>query len=87
MPITYVFASETNTKPIMEKINLNEGLMAVMLEEEAWKNLSYDFNWSEQLLEKFSDRIPASILKDSRLWNVLVGKKQEEILKRICLEK
>lgn len=174
----------------MEKINLNDGLMAIMLEEEAWKNLSYDFNWTEQLLEKyqdkldwesvsrssnvhwtvpmlekfrrkidwkelsgtcqksllcpevvekfencwdwtvlsgnsylpmatvekmadrivwkevvnsyrssdeyafyekllekFSDRIPASILKDSRLWNVLVEKKQEEILQRICLEK
>lgn len=48
----HTFASETNTKHIMEKINLNDGLMAIMLEEEAWKNLSYDFNWTEQLLEK-----------------------------------
>ena len=184
------FASETNTKHIMEKLNLNDGLMAIMLEQDAWYNLSYEFNWNEQLLEKyqdkldwesvsrssnihwtvpmlekfrhkidwkelsgtcqksilclevvekfenywdwtvlsgnnylpmatvekmadrivwkeavnsyrssdedvfyeqllekFSDRIPASILKDSRLWNVLVEKKQEEILQRICLEK
>lgn len=172
----------------MEKINLNDGLMAIMLEEEAWKNLSYDFNWTEQFLEKyqdkvdwesvcrsgnvtwtvsmlekfrkridwkelsstgqksllcpevvekfencwdwtvlsgncdlpmatiekmadrivwkevvnsyrgsdeiaffdqllkkFSDRIPASILKDSRLWDALVDKKTDEIMKEICL--
>lgn len=172
----------------MEKNTLNDGMMAIMIEEEAWKNLSYDLAWNEQLLEKyqdkvdweavshnsginwtvamlekfrkkidwkelsgtsqksilcpevvekfenswdwtvlsgngdlpietiekmadrivwkevvnsyrgseervfceelmrkFSDRIPASVLKDSRLWNTLVEKKQEEIQKRICL--
>ena len=130
----------------MEKINLNDGLMAIMLEKFRrkidWKELrgtcqksllcpevvekfescwdwtvlsgnddlpmatvekmadrivwkevvnsyrsSDEYAFYEQLLEKFSDRIPASILKDSRLWNVLVGKKQDEILQRICLEK
>ena len=183
------FATETNIKHIMEKNNLNDGMMAIMIEEEAWKNLSYDLAWNEQLLEKyqdkvdwegvchngnvnwtvsmlekfrkkidwkelsgtcqksllcpevvekfencwdwtvlsgnsylpmatvekmadrivwkeavnsyrssdeyvfyeqllekFSDRIPASVLKDSRLWNTLVEKKQEEIQKSICLE-
>ena len=172
----------------MEKNTMNDGMMASMLEEEAWKNLSYDLAWNEQLLEKyqdkvdwegvchnsevhwtvqmlekfrkkidwkelsrtnqksllcpevvekfencwdwtelsgncylpmdtiekmadrivwkelvnsypssdergffeellnkFSDRIPASILKDSRLWSNLVEKKQEEIQRRICL--
>jgi hypothetical protein len=48
---------------------------------------SDEYAFYEELLEKFSDRIPASILKDSRLWDALVEKKQEEILQRICLEK
>lgn len=185
---TLTFAPETNTQHIMEKNTLSDGMMAVMLEEEAWKNISYDFNWTEQLLEKyqdkvdwesvsrssnvtwtvamlekfrkridwkelsstgqksilcpevvekfencwdwselsgngdlpletvekmadrivwkelvnsfrgfdeirfyeellrkFSDRIPASVLKGSRLWNALVDKKTDEILKEICL--
>jgi hypothetical protein len=64
-----------------------------MADRIVWKEVvnsyrsSDEYAFYEQLLEKFSDRIPASILKDSRLWDALVEKKQEEILQRICLEK
>lgn len=47
-------------KPInrdMEKTNLKDGLLAQMIEEEAWKNLSSDYPWSEALLEKFKDKV------------------------------
>ena len=41
----------------MEKINLAEGLMAQMMEEEAWKGLSGSFGFTLQMLEKYQDRL------------------------------
>ena len=41
----------------MEKTNLNDGLMAQMIEEEAWKNLSGSYPWNESLLEKYKDKV------------------------------
>ena len=41
----------------MEKINLAEGLMAQMMEEEAWKNLSRNFGFTIQMLEKYQDKL------------------------------
>ena len=41
----------------MEKINLAEGLMAQMMEEEAWKELSRNFGFTLQMLEKYQDRL------------------------------
>ena len=41
----------------MEKINLAEGLMAQMMEEEAWKELSGNFGFTLQMLEKYQDRL------------------------------
>ena len=41
----------------MEKTNLNDGLMAQMIEEEAWKKLSGDYPWNEALLEKHKDKV------------------------------
>ena len=41
----------------MEKINLAEGLMAHMMEEEAWKDLSGSFGFTLQMLEKYQDRL------------------------------
>ena len=41
----------------MEKINLAEGLMAQMMEEEAWKDLSGSFGFTLQMLEKYQDRL------------------------------
>ena len=41
----------------MEKINLAEGLMAQMMEEEAWKRLSGSFGFTLQMLEKYQDKL------------------------------
>lgn len=41
----------------MGKTNLNDGLMAQMIEEEAWKNLSGCYPWSGSLLEKYKDKV------------------------------
>lgn len=36
---------------------MNDGLMAQMIEEEAWKNVSANYPWSEALLEKYKDKL------------------------------
>ena len=41
----------------MEKTHLNDGLMAQRIEEEAWKDLSGEYPWSEALLERFKDKV------------------------------
>lgn len=41
----------------MEKNNLTDGLMALMIEEGAWKELSRDYPWNEALLEKYKDKL------------------------------
>ena len=58
--VTVIFfaAWKFNIKEIhMEKINLAEGLMAQMMEEEAWKNLSRNFGFTIQMLEKYQDNL------------------------------
>ena len=74
---TLTFAPETNTQHIMEKNTLSDGMMAVMLEEEAWKNISYDFNWTEQLLEKYQDKVDwESVCRNSNVtWTVAMLEK------------
>lgn len=56
----------------MEKTNLNDGLMAQMIEEEAWKDLSGDYPWSEALLERFKDKVDWEEVSSNRdvLWTV-----------------
>ena len=56
----------------MEKTSLNEGIMALILEEEAWKQLSFDLAWTEPLLEKYQDKVDweAVCNNSSVLWNV-----------------
>ena len=41
----------------MEKTNFNDGLMAQMIEEEAGKDLSGNYPWSEVLLERLKDKV------------------------------
>ena len=41
----------------MEKLNLTNGLMAQMIEEEAWKSLSGSYPWNQSLLEKYKDKV------------------------------
>lgn len=56
----------------MEKTSLNEGMMALILEEEALKQLSSDLAWTEALLEKYQDKVDweAVCNNSSVLWNV-----------------
>lgn len=56
----------------MEKTNLNDGLMAQMIEEEAWKDLSGDYPWSEALLERFKDKVDWEEVSGNRnvVWTV-----------------
>ncbi len=41
----------------MEKINLCEGVVAQMMETEAWSNISSSFAFNEAQLEKFEDKV------------------------------
>ena len=41
----------------MEKITLGEGLMAQMMESEAWQSISGNYRFSEAQLEKFADKV------------------------------
>ena len=41
----------------MEKINLCEGVVAQMMETEAWSNLSGKYAFSEAQLEKYADKV------------------------------
>ena len=50
----------------MEKTNLNDGLMAQMIEEEAWKSLSGDYPWNETLLEKNKDKVDWEEISSNR---------------------
>jgi len=61
----------------MEKYTLNDGMMAVMLEEDAWKSVSGDFNWTEQLLEKYQDKVDwESVCRNSNVtWTVAMLEK------------
>lgn len=44
-------------KTSMEKINLCEGVVALMMDTEAWGNVSGDFPFSEAQLEKYADKL------------------------------
>ena len=56
----------------MEKTTLNDGLMAQMIEEEAWKDLSGNYPWSEALLERFKDKVDWEAISVNRdvAWTV-----------------
>lgn len=41
----------------MEKTNLCEGVIAQMMEEEAWKNISSSFPFTQEQLEKHADKV------------------------------
>ncbi len=44
-------------KTSMEKINLCEGVVAQMMDTEAWSNISGNFPFSEAQLEKYADKL------------------------------
>ena len=42
----------------MAKKNLSDDYsMSQLIDEQAWRSLSWDFQWSEQLLEKYADKV------------------------------
>ena len=51
---------------------MNDGLMAQMIEEEAWKDLSGNYPWSEALLERFKDKVDWEAVSGNRdvAWTV-----------------
>ena len=56
----------------MEKSKLNEGMLALQLEEEAWKELSGDIAWTEDMLERYKDKVDwEAVCNNSSVhWNV-----------------
>lgn len=52
--------------------NLSNDFMAKVLEDVAWKELSGDFAWNEQLLEKYKDKVEWKTVSGNRtiLWTV-----------------
>ena len=47
------------------KVLSNEFMQKIM-NEEAWKDLSNDFNWSETLLEKYQDKVDWNEISENR---------------------
>ncbi len=45
---------------------LSNEFMQKIVNEEAWKELSGDFNWSETLLEKFQDMVDWNEISENR---------------------
>ncbi len=52
--------------------NLSNEFMAKVLEDAAWKELSGDFAWNEQLLEKYKDKVVWKDISDNSyiIWTV-----------------
>ena len=51
---------------------LSNEFMQKIMNEEAWKKLSNDFNWSETLLEKYQDKVDWNEISRNRniLWTI-----------------
>lgn len=58
----------------MEKNVFDDSLMAQMIEEEAWKNLSGSYPWSEAQLEQYKDKLDwEEVSGNSNVsWNVSI---------------
>ena len=50
----------------MAKKTLSNEFMQKIMNEEAWKELSGDFNWSETLLEKYQDKVDWNEISHNR---------------------
>ena len=61
----------------MEKSKLNEGMLALQLEEEAWKELSRDIPWTEDLLDRYKDKVDwTAVCNNGDIhWNVAMLEK------------
>ena len=86
----------------MEIKKLNDDFMQRIVDEDAWKELSSELNWSETLLEKYKDKVDWMKISENNqiLWTIPMLKKFQnrinwEILSRyadksvfteICIE-
>lgn len=70
-----------NITPQNEKRWSNDFMQQIM-DEEAWKNLSGDFPWSEQLLEKYQDKVDWNEVSDNdnMLWTASMLEKFKECI-------
>lgn len=61
----------------MEIKKLNDDFMQRIVDEDAWKELSDELNWSESLLEKYKDKVDwMTISQNSQiLWTIPMLKK------------
>ena len=61
----------------MEKSKLHEGMLAIQLEEEAWKELSGDIAWTEDMLDRYKDKVDwEAVCNNSSVhWNVAMLEK------------
>ena len=50
----------------MSTKTLSNEFMQKIMTEEAWKELSNDFNWSETLLEKYQDKVDWNVISENR---------------------
>lgn len=56
----------------MATMNLSNDFMAKVLEEKAWKELSGELPWTEQMLEKYKDKVDWKEISTNRIivWTV-----------------
>lgn len=61
----------------MEKMSLCEGVVAQMIENEAWQNLSSEFPFSLEQLEKYADRLDWEMVSGNKniFWTVAMLEK------------
>lgn len=66
----------------MEKTKFNQGMLAIQLEEEAWKGLSRDIAWTESMLERYKDKVDwESVCNNGRVhWNVAMLEKFRHLI-------
>ena len=71
----------------METTNLSNEFMAKVLEEKAWKELSGELPWTEQLLEKYKDKVDWKEISTNRniVWTVPMIEKFKRHIDWDCL--
>jgi hypothetical protein len=65
---------------------LSNEFMQKIMTEEAWKELSIEFNWSEALLEKYQDKVDWNEISKNRYirWTVPMIQKFKNCLLQCC---
>lgn len=78
-----------NWEELSQDSNLTPEFIEKFADYINWRALINNYwceKWcTEEFVKKYSDRIPASEFKDSKLWRNLLDKKENEIKAMICL--